>query len=215
MTSSNGEWDSDGGESYVPANFDLDGMLGVPCSSDSCADMVAAPTSPWDYPLSAAEKQERVLLLFDKEASLASRQLHRRERHIADLHAQVAALHGDRACRRRERRSLRREAAFLRSENGRLHERVGELLLQLQQLQQQPSTLQGSSAQLDGRTCGIKHAALPPSRVQLSAAMSPSSGAAARPWTPRLSAPCLGRLPRSGSAPFLSEVRGSAGAGTC
>mmetsp|Transcript_87986 Transcript_87986/g.278191 ORF Transcript_87986/g.278191 Transcript_87986/m.278191 type:complete len:162 (+) Transcript_87986:88-573(+) len=161
MTSSNGEWDSDGGESYVPANFDLDGMLGVPCSSDSCADMVAAPTSPWDYPLSAAEKQERVLLLFDKEASLASRQLHRRERHIADLHAQVAALHGD------------------------------------------------------GRTCGIKHAALPPSRVQLSAAMSPSSGAAARPWTPRLSAPCLGRLPRSGSAPFLSEVRGSAGAGTC
>lgn len=166
MVSSPGEWESDGGDSCAAANAFSGGNLGASCSSDSCADLacadshvyrvkigarlVAAPTSPWEFPLSAAEKQERVLLLYDKEASLANRQLRRSERVVAHLRAQVAALRGSQSRWHRERRTMRKEAAALHSENRRLHERVGDLLLQLQQ-QQQLQQLQEQEQQLQQR----------------------------------------------------------------
>jgi len=100
-------------------------------SSDSCHQvvepvLVEAPDLCWEFPLSTAEKQERVLLLFNKEVAWASGQLRQGERLAVNLRKKVSSLRGNRARLRREVHALRKDLIAVTTENEQLRDQNSE-----------------------------------------------------------------------------------------
>jgi len=78
----------------------------------------------WDFPLSSMEKQERVLLCYDKEEALAQRQVRTLERKSGCLQNQVASLCSEVA-------SLQAINQHLQKENQRLNQRLLDTVAQM------------------------------------------------------------------------------------
>lgn len=119
-----------------------DKMSAAALAATTCASL---PTGYWEYPLSAAEKKARLLLLFGRSEVLGERQIRSGERLAEKLRAKVRLhrtdnerLLGEVERLRRERKDLCGEAANLRSDNRELKQKVRELQGQLQQGQQLP-----------------------------------------------------------------------------
>merc|ERR1712061_816895 len=150
MESGDSDGDSDGRASCVGGfkTGDHDGgALSSSSSSDGAieesAQLTRMPSLAWEYPLTAREKQERVLLLYGKEELLANWQVRHSEKLAERLRMQVTTLNNNGTRLRHERGELRKEAAALRSENQWLRECIRDLVLRLQQqpqTQQQPQS---------------------------------------------------------------------------
>lgn len=110
------------------------------------------PRIPWEEPLTMREKKARLLLLFEREKSMADRNARSSGKQTTSLQAQLDSLHEDNVRLRRERGDLRElvqrygtemqnktdliqksaaEMQALRHENKRFKEMAGELQLRL------------------------------------------------------------------------------------
>lgn len=97
---------------------------------EEASALVAASFSSghaWEYPLSAAEKKERVMLIFGRTEALSERHIRRCERREERWRAQVRLHRQDNERLRRERSDLCQEAASLRKENRELREKARDL----------------------------------------------------------------------------------------
>lgn len=141
------QW-SEAGE--LPSSH-LQCSYGSSCGSSTCglaadsesdaesteARLFASSGLAWEYPLSTAEKQERLLLIYDQEDALVKLQLRLGERLAARMRRKVSKLHSGASSLRQQREDLLTKTVVLERENDALRQRVDELELKFQRLQQE------------------------------------------------------------------------------
>jgi len=117
---------------YSKGNIAEDASSSSSSDEDSCcfAEGIGATVHHghfWEYPLSASEKQARLLMLFGRGEVLSEKQIRRGERRMERLRAQVRLMQESEKQLKRERRTLCDEAATLRNENKDLRRQVSDL----------------------------------------------------------------------------------------
>ncbi|CAE8657279.1 unnamed protein product [Polarella glacialis] len=122
-------------------DFDLE-------STDSEAELtdeeyiLSAPGWSWEFPLTAAEKQHRVLLLYDKEKAVVARERRSVEGQAAKLRTKLDAARSSNRHLKRERQAFYEESLRLRAQNEKLNDAMQELLIAQRKEHQQQEQLQ-------------------------------------------------------------------------
>lgn len=170
---------------------------GLPVSVES-ADLGGFLCRGWEYPLTAAEKKERVVLLYEKEQVLAEQQVH---------HSDQRARHGEEEAKR-----LTQDMLELRFENRRLADLVRDLQLQLATVHKQQrrrssfdvamnplhvTATASKQVPLTARAISLEPKLVAPAPSMPAAIQTPVEQAALAPASARLSPGCVPEPRRS------------------